>query len=94
MSTTWNTKWGMRRVRVELPTLEEALDAAADLSTNGPEQIQIAANLMDVPVEQVKAAAERILRERARTSQTIQHRAGRRPVVVERKSARRLIRAH
>ena len=94
MSTTWKTKWGPRRVRVELPTLEEALDAAADFSTKAPEQIAIAANLMDVAVDDVRAAAERILRERARVSQTIQHRVGRRPVVVERKAPRRLVRAH
>ena len=92
MSTTWNTKWGPRRVRVEPPTLEEALDAAADLTTERDAQIKLAAELMDVPVADVQARAEQILRARIRRPQTLQHRAGRAPVVVERKPSRRLVR--
>ena len=91
MSTTWNTKWGVRRVRVELPTLEEALDAAADLAMRQEAQIALAAELMDVPLVEVKARAEQILRSRIRRPQTLQPRAGRAPVVVERKVARRLV---
>ena len=91
MSTTWNTKWGVRRVRVELPTLEEALDAASDLAVGPEAQIALAAELMDVPLVEVKARAEQILRSRIRRPQTLQPRAGRAPVVVERKVARRLV---
>ena len=91
MSTTWNTKWGVRRVRVELPTLEEALDAASDLATGPEAQIALAAELMDVPLLEVKARAEQILRARIRRPQTLQPRIGRAPVVVERKVSRRLV---
>jgi hypothetical protein len=92
MSTTWNTKWGPRRVRVELPTLEEALDAAAGLSTNTAEQIQIAAGLMEQGVGEIRPAAERILRERSRRPQMVRSSSGRQTVIVERKSPRRFVR--
>ena len=91
MSTTWNTKWGVRRVRVELPTLEEALEAAADLSTVAAQQIEIAAALMDQPVAAVKADAERILRERARRLPSVRRPGSRQTVIVERNNRRRIL---
>ena len=78
-------------MRVELPTLEEALDAASDLASAPDAQIALAAELMDVPLLEVKAKAEQILRARIRRPQTLQPRAGRQPVVVERKVSRRLV---
>ena len=91
MTTTWNTKWGIRRVRVELPTLEEALEAAADLSSVAAQQIEIAASLMDADVTAVKADAERILRERARRLPSVRRPGSRQTVIVERKSPRRVM---
>ena len=90
MSVTWVTKYGPRRVRVDLPTLEDALFAAEGLTPDTGEQIRIAADLMQMPFEQTQAEAERIIKDRSRRPQTI--RGGRRSagtVVVERRAARR-----
>ena len=55
MSVTWMTKYGARRVRVELPTLEDALFAAEGLTPDASQQIHIAAALMQVPEDQARA---------------------------------------
>lgn len=97
MSATWVTKYGVRRVRVELPTLDDALYAAEGLTSDRGEQIRIAAELMQVPVEQVRAEAERIIKNRANTiERTSSSRSmpGSRPsgpIVVERRAPRRLV---
>ena len=57
MDTTWHTKWGARRVRKDPPTIEEALIAAESLTDNLAQRIEIAASLMGVPAEEVKALA-------------------------------------
>ena len=44
----WKTKYGPRRVRQELPTLEEAIFAAQGLSDDLDEQAAIAASLEDM----------------------------------------------
>lgn len=92
MSATWMTKYGRRRVRHEPPTLEEALFAAEDLTPDKTEQIEIAAELMQLPVDQVRAEAERIAKARARRPQIVSsnRRAASSVVVVERKFPRRL----
>jgi hypothetical protein len=61
MSKTWKTKYGSRRVRVEPPTIEEALFAAEGLTAGLEQQIRIAAILMQLPLEQVRTEAQRIL---------------------------------
>ena len=83
----WRTKWGWRSVRVELPTLDEALEAASDLTSERAQQIQLAADLMQVPAADVSAAAERILEQRAARPPERQSSSGR-IVVVERKIRR------
>jgi hypothetical protein len=96
MTARWMTKWGPRRVRYEPPTLVEALDAAADLSTEKDEQIRLAAELMQLPVEDVRADAEAIFKSRSRrrvVSTTIHGSQSRGPVVVERRTPRRFVRA-
>jgi len=93
MSATWMTKYGARRVRVELPTLEDALFAAEGLTPDTREQIPIAADLMHVPVDQVRSEAERIISARASRPQTIRSRHSHGPVVVERRAPRRVPRA-
>ena len=57
MSTTWKTKWGPRRVRKDPPTIEEALIAAESLTDDLAQRIEIAASLMGVPADEVKALA-------------------------------------
>jgi hypothetical protein len=73
-------------VRVDPPTLEEALYAAEGMTRNFQEQIHIAAELMHLPVEQVQVEGQRIIRQKARTIQSSQNSA---PVIVYRKPARR-----
>ena len=53
---TWKTKHGTRRVRQEDPTLAEAIAAARDLSDELDAQVEIAASLMGLPHDQVRAA--------------------------------------
>jgi hypothetical protein len=86
MGTTWKTKWGVRRVRRETPTIEEALIAAESMANDIGQQAEIAASLMGVPVEDVKAlAAKQAAKTRGRASLV----AGRtRAVVVEYKRPR------
>ena len=69
MSATWKTKWGVRRVRRDNPTIEEALIAAESLAADPSQRAEIAATLMGVPVEDVKAlAAKQAARTRGRAS--------------------------
>lgn len=91
-TASWMTKYGKRRVRHEPPTLEEALTAAEGLSDDTEQQILLAAELMQMPVADVRAEAERIMKTRSGRSQ-VQIMTGRRTVssvVVERKPARRV----
>ncbi len=81
VGVTWKTKWGVRRVRHETPTIEEALIAAESLADDPAKRAEIAASLMGVPVEDVRAlAAKQAAKSRGRASLV----AGRtRAVVVE-----------
>ena len=86
VTATWKTKWGVRRVRRDTPTVEEALIAAESLAADPVQRAEIAATLMGVPVEEVKVlAAKQAARTRGRASLV----AGRtRAVVVEYKRPR------
>ncbi|HLN08718.1 MAG TPA: hypothetical protein VK281_07150, partial [Xanthobacteraceae bacterium] len=53
MSTVWKTKYGLRRVKRDAPTVAEAIFAARGLTDSPKEQAEIAASLMGLPVEQV-----------------------------------------
>jgi 2-phospho-L-lactate guanylyltransferase (CobY/MobA/RfbA family) len=94
MSTTWNTKYGSRRVRHDPPTLKEAITAAQGLSDQIQDQIEIAASLMDLPIEDVRA--EVLKAAPSRTAERILAPANRegtsRSVIVERKVSRRTVR--
>jgi hypothetical protein len=79
-------------VRVELPTLEDALFAAEGLTRDTRQQVHIAAALMQVPVDQARAEAERIIKDRASRPLTVQGRRSPAPVIVERRPARRVLR--
>jgi hypothetical protein len=89
----WNTKFGPRRVRHELPTLDEAIFAAQGLSDDLDEQAGIAASLMGLPLKQVRAALLNSPPPRKDTIKSVAF-AGPalapRMVVVERKPARRV----
>ena len=57
MAATWKTKWGVRRVRRDTPTIEEALIAAESLANDPGQRAEIAASLMGVPVDEVRVLA-------------------------------------
>ncbi|MGA2128104.1 MAG: hypothetical protein ABSG76_18370 [Xanthobacteraceae bacterium] len=90
MSTVWKTKYGLRRVRQDSPTLAEAIFAAKGLSDSPKEQAEIAASLMGLPVEQVAVEVMKLGTQRNVSSVTFATRGRvQRSVVVERKPIRR-----
>jgi hypothetical protein len=93
MSTTWKTKYGPRRVRHDPPTIEEAISAARDLTDDLEEQVEIAAGLMDLPPEDVRAALTKmpVPRKPAATLAFTNRGGAERAVVVERKTSRRAL---
>jgi len=92
MSTTWNTKYGKRRVRHDPPTLEEAIFAARGLTDDVEQQVEIAASLMEVSVDEVRKALKKAPPPRNQPTVAFTSRGGtERSVVVERKPSRRMI---
>ena len=92
MSANWNTRWGKRRVRHDPPTLAEALVAAQGLTDDGDQQIELAAMLMGVDVDEAKTEAARLASHRRSTVTIASTRDnGLRTIVVERRTSRRLI---
>ena len=91
----WKTKYGPRRVRVEAPTLGEAIFAAQGLTDDLAEQTEIAAALMGLPPDKVRAEMPKPTSpSRAKLPQSVVFAgpAGApRSIVVERKPARRSI---
>ncbi len=59
VSETWKTKFGSRRVKQALPTIEEALIAAECLSDDFEQQIELAASLLGIGAEEVRAVAKK-----------------------------------
>jgi hypothetical protein len=94
MTTTWNTKYGTRRVRHDPPTLKEAIIAAQGLSDLLQDQIEIAASLMDLPVEAVRGEVIKAAppRNAARITAPNSREGTARSVIVERKVSRRVVR--
>jgi len=88
MSTTWKTKWGARRVRKEPPTLEEALIAAETIAPEA--KAEIAAELMGVSVDEVKALMQRQFSRNSGRATLVNGRS--RAVVVEYKRPRTISR--
>jgi hypothetical protein len=93
MSTTWNTKYGPRRVRHDPPTLEEAIVAARGLTDDVEQQVEIAASLMEVGADEVRAALKTLppARKTAATLAFTNRGGTERAVVVERKPSRRVV---
>jgi hypothetical protein len=93
MGVEWKTKQGMRRVRVELPTLEEAIFAAQGMTDDPQQQAEFAADLTGKPAADVLAAILKEARKAARTGRVLAIPSGNRAVVVERKPSRAIRRA-
>src|SRR3954454_5824911 len=92
MNESWNTKYGMRRVRRDPPTLDEAIFAAIGITDDQQEQAQIAASLMGLPIEDVQAEVKKQARPTLgrSTSRVIAGEQGaQRSVVVERRIIRK-----
>jgi len=91
MSEVWKTKYGPRRVRRDPPTLAEAVAAARGLTDDVQEQIEIAASLMDLPLDQVKPEVLKAATSRkdANTVAFVGRPGAPRTVVVERVPSRR-----
>ena len=88
MSEIWETKDGLRRVRRDPPTLDDAVLAAQGLTEDLEGQVEIVAALMSVSAEEARGAVLKLRRPDSRL--TISGRGGvPRAVVVERKSPRR-----
>jgi hypothetical protein len=91
----WKTKYGPRRVREEAPTLEEAIVAAQGLSDDIDAQAEIAASLMGLPAEQVRAELAKLAPPRRDVMKSVVFTgpaSAPRTVVVERKPSRRVAR--
>ena len=102
MSEVWETRDGMRRVRRDPPTLEEAVFAAQGLTDDLHEQAEIVASLMPIGAEEARSAVLR-LRQRpdvgritvsGRLSRQGGHGNAARAVVVERRVPRRFGAGH
>lgn len=90
MSGDWMTKYGVRRVRRDPPTLDEAIFAAVGITDNQAEQAEIAAALMGLPIESVQAEVRKAARLSVRSTRVIAGEQGaQRSIVVERKVVRR-----
>jgi len=60
VTATWMTKYGSRRVREALPTIDEAMIAAQCLSDDFEQQIELAASLLGIDSDEVRAVATRL----------------------------------
>jgi len=91
---TWKTKFGVRRLRDEAPTLEEAIAAAQGLSDDLEAQAEIAASLMGLPIEDVRAQLAKMAPARPEVSRSSVRFVGPdsqpRTITVERKPSRRI----
>ena len=70
MGAVWKTKFGPRRVRHDPPTLQEAIVAASGLTDDLQEQAEIAASLMGLPADQVRAEVVKAAAQR-KSTQTV-----------------------
>ena len=92
MNEGWRTKHGIRRVRRDPPTLEEAIFAATGITDDLDSQAEIAASLIGMPFEIVHAEVKKAARAVTRlpTTRMIAGEQGAlRSVVVERRVVRR-----
>jgi hypothetical protein len=91
MRDVWDTKDGRRRVRVDLPAIEDAVLAAQGLTDDVEEQIEIVVSLMPVSAQEARRAVLKMKRTGDDGRVTVPGRTGTlRAVVVERKAPRRV----
>lgn len=90
MSEVWKTKYGLRKVRFDPPTLKEAVFAAQGMTGDFEQQAEIAAALMQMPVEDVRAGMSAMVpaRHAGQTVTSVGRDGGARQVIVERKPSR------
>jgi hypothetical protein len=89
MIDVWETKDGMRRVRRDPPTIEEAVVAAQGLTEDAKEQVEIVASLMEISVEEARRVVLRMGQRKDVNRVTVIGRVGApRAVVVERRTSR------
>ena len=91
MGTTWNTKYGPRRVRQDPPTLEEAIFAARGLTDDIDQQVEIAAGLMEVSPDEVRAALKKSPPPRKQATVAFTSRGGTECAVVVERKPRRMV---
>jgi hypothetical protein len=92
MSDVWETKDGRRRVRRELPTIEEAVVAAQGLTDDLKEQMEIVASLMEIKPEEARGIVLRMGQRKEVNRVTVTGRIGApRAVVVERRAPRTVV---
>src|ERR1700757_2517286 len=92
MSEIWETKDGLRRVRRDPPTVEDAVLAAQGLTDDLDGQIEIVASLMEVSAAEARSAVLRMGQRKDVNRLTIAGRGGMaRAVVVERRTPRRVM---
>jgi hypothetical protein len=90
MSETWETKDGLRRVRRDPPTVEDAVLAAQGMTEDLDGQIEIVASLMQLSAEEARGAVLKMGQRKEISRFTIAGRSGmERAVVVERRNVRR-----
>jgi hypothetical protein len=93
MSEVWETKDGLRRVRRDPPTIEDAVLAAQGLTDDVDGQVEIVISLMQVSAEVARGAVLRMSQRKDVNRLTIAGRSGMpRAVVVERRAPRRALR--
>jgi hypothetical protein len=89
MRDVWDTKDGLRRVRLDPPTVEDAALAAQGLTDDIEGQVEIVASLMPVSAQDARRAVLKMKRSGDDSRVTIPGRTGAlRAVVVERKPRR------
>jgi hypothetical protein len=91
MRDVWHTKYGPRRVRLDPPTVEDAVLAAQGLTDDVEGQVEIVASLMPVSAQEARRTVLKMKRSGDDSRVTIPGRNGAsRAVVVERKPPRRV----
>jgi len=91
MTEVWDTKDGRRRVRRDLPTIDDAVQAAQGLTDDIDGQVEIVISLMQVSAEEARGAVLKFGQRKDVSRFTIAGRAGSpRAVIVERRMPRRL----
>jgi protein involved in polysaccharide export with SLBB domain len=74
--------WDRRRTRVELPTVEEAINAAQGLTPDPEQQARLAADLMGVSEAEVRPVMQKVAKH---APQVVRRSSTARLVIVERK---------